>query len=95
MKKSLIILLSITLAACAGVPFSWDNARQIKVGMTSSEVRNLMGKPYLISGTNDNKERWNWTFVTGFGSMRTFNIFIKDGKVVDVPSIPDDERFND
>lgn len=93
MKKIIIIAAALILSACAGVPFSWDNARQVKVGMTTAEVNELMGRPYLVASMSDGRERWNWTFATGLGSMKTYNAFIKDGKVVEVPRIPDGDNF--
>lgn len=88
MKKLIsIFALAATLVGCAGTPIKWDNARQIKTGMSEAEVTTLMGKPYMVS-SREVGQRWIWTFATGFGGAETMTVDFKDGKVVSVPPIP-------
>ena len=91
MKRLLPLLLALILAGCVGTHFAWSNARAVKVGMTKDEVRQIMGKPYLTTSEGPN-DIWQWTYGTGWGTGGNFQIVIKDGKVVEVPRIPDELR---
>lgn len=85
----IIALLPITLlASCAGTPISWDHARQLRVGMTESEVTKEVGKPYMVSSRSDGTQVWVWTFVAGLGGAESMTVIMKDGKAVQVPIIP-------
>ncbi len=75
-------------AGCVGTPYRWDSAREIEVGMTKDEVREIMGKPYVISMAGDN-EFWTWAYGTGLGSGGSFRIVLVDGVVTEVPTISD------
>ena len=91
MKNLVLILLVLMLAACAstGSAIKWDNARQVKVGMTESQVTKLMGKPFRISGVGE-QDRWTWRYVNLYtGSNEAMTIIFKDGVAVDVPRIPE------
>jgi outer membrane protein assembly factor BamE (lipoprotein component of BamABCDE complex) len=91
MKKTASILAGLVLlagCATAGREVDWDKARQVKIGMTESEVTALMGSPYMVS-SRDGGQRWIWTYVNGFtGASSTMTVDWKDGKVVSVPAIP-------
>ena len=95
MKK--IFLLStvvLFLAGCfAGTPFKWDNARQLKKGMTIEEVYQIMGTPYQVVATDD-IVRYVWVYVDGITfANKSLSIDFKDGKVAKIPPIP--EGFKD
>lgn len=92
MGKLIALLCAVLLTACAGSgSIKWDDARQIKVGMTEKEVSSLMGRPYqaqVIGSTGT--YRWVWVNVnlmTGGGAEKMTAVF-KDGVVVEVPFIP-------
>jgi SmpA / OmlA family len=92
MKNLGTILITLFLLACAGSgAIKWDAARQIKPGMTETEVSTIMGKPYQIQVLkNDGRYQWVWVNVnlmTGGGADKMTAIF-KDGVVVEVPMIP-------
>lgn len=89
MKKHLSMLTAaLALSACAvGTPINWDKARQVKVGMSESEVTALMGRPYMVSSRADG-QRWIWTLGTALGGAESMSIVMREGKVVDVPTIP-------
>lgn len=79
----------IWLAGCAGTDFEWDAARKLKVGMTSSEVEKLIGPPNSVKST-PNGMLWVWVHVNTFaGTSRTLSVPFKDGKVAEVPQIPE------
>lgn len=90
MKK---LLLMITFAAlltgcAAGTPFTYDSARQVKIGMTEAEVVSLMGNPYSVTSRND-EQMWVWSHANAMtGASRVVSFKMKDGKVVEVPTIP-------
>lgn len=80
-------LTILLFAACVGTHFDWDDARQIHVGMTESEVIQKMGKPYTMSAADGN-EYWTWNYGTGLGTGGYFRIVMKAGRVSEVPAIP-------
>lgn len=88
-KYLAIIFLTIYLAACAGTPFEWDQARQIKAGMTIKEVTKLIGTPTNVKSQDDGL-RYVWTYVNSFSGIRTLVVDFKDGKVIKAPPIPDE-----
>jgi hypothetical protein len=85
---SSLALLLFVCAACVGTPFAWSSARQVKVGMTTTELTQIMGKPLTMSSSGEN-EVWAWNYGTGLGTGGYFAVVIKDGKVIEVPQIPD------
>lgn len=90
MKKlfsTLVFALLVCISGCAGTPFKWDQARQLKEGMTESEVTQLMGSPFMVKSTPEGNV-WIWSYSDGFTGIRTVSISIKDGKVTKAPSIP-------
>lgn len=69
--------------------FKWDNARQVKVGMTTDEVVQLMGKPRMVA-SRDGTVIYVWSYV-GLGfSHRSLRVDFKGGKVIATPEIPDE-----
>ncbi|WP_306522153.1 outer membrane protein assembly factor BamE [Rheinheimera sp.] len=89
MKYVIAVFLTLTLIACAGTPFNFENARQVKVGMVESEVTNLMGSPYLVT-TKGEEQIWVWSYANGMsGASKSISFVMKDGKVISVPTIPD------
>jgi outer membrane protein assembly factor BamE (lipoprotein component of BamABCDE complex) len=88
-KAIVVIAAAAALAGCAGTRFSFANARQVKVGMTTAEMQDLMGRPYSVTTRGDN-EIWIWSQANGFtGSHSAVSFTVKDGVVIGVPRIPD------
>jgi hypothetical protein len=87
MKKLTITLFCLLLMACAGTAFKWDDARRLQVGMTTSEVESLIGKPNQISVSGD-VVRYVWVWVNLYTGTRTLRVDFKDDKVIAVPPIP-------
>lgn len=83
----LTILLAALLCGCAGTYFTFDKAREVKVGMTEAEVQKIMGSPYMVTSSGG-KQIWVYSFATGFGSARSVSYAFADGKVTEVPKIP-------
>jgi outer membrane protein assembly factor BamE (lipoprotein component of BamABCDE complex) len=80
--------IALALAACAGTNFSFDNARQVQVGMTEAQVTQLMGAPYMVT-TKGEQQIWVWSHVNGLtGGSQSVTFTFKDGKVTTVPVIP-------
>lgn len=93
-KKIAIIALiasSAMLAACAGSgPIKWDNARQVKEGMTEQEVMALLGKPYRVSASPDGTQKWLWVYANGLtGSSASAHLTFKNGRVQTAFKVPD------
>nr|DAS44423.1 MAG TPA: SmpA / OmlA family [Bacteriophage sp.] len=89
--KNLILaaVVAAGLAGCAGTNFNWNNARQIKEGMSEQQVLTLLGKPNMTTST-PNGLIYVWSFANGFtGTARSVSVIMKDGVVVSAPSIPD------
>ncbi|HFC8542723.1 TPA: outer membrane protein assembly factor BamE [Neisseria weaveri] len=92
MNKLAAILLISFLTACAGTNFKWDNARQIKQGMTEQEVVNLLGTPTMTTSRSDGLV-YVWSHANGMtGSVKSVSVVFQDGKVVSVPNIPANYR---
>jgi outer membrane protein assembly factor BamE (lipoprotein component of BamABCDE complex) len=95
---AIILTVSHIGCAAAGTPFKFATARKIQVGMTKAEVIEIMGRPYRRATCKYNggdAEQWTWvyTFVAPLAlshNTKTFSILLQDGKVVEVPYLPDD-----
>lgn len=92
MKKYLMLVSVLFLCACAGTNFKWDNARQIRQGMTEQEVVSLLGTPTMTTSRSDGLV-YVWSHANGMtGSVKSVSVVFKDGKVVSVPNIPENYR---
>lgn len=94
MKKTLSALFAalILLGGCAGTGFKWDQARQVKEGMTEKDLTDLMGSPYQVRADAAGQQLWQWVYVDLYGvagGTRTLNITMKDGVVLMTPVIPE------
>lgn len=86
------VVAAIVLVGCAhGTPFKWDQAREIKPGMTKAEVTARLGKPYMTKSTTAGM-RYVWTEVNGltFASKSLAIDFNTEGQVIGAPPIPDE-----
>lgn len=89
MKSLLPFFLAAVLTGCAGTDFTFDEARQVKVGMTESQLTEIMGRPYSIV-SNGEAQTWVWSRANGFtGTSRAVSFILKDGVVNSVPTIPE------
>ena len=95
MKKLIILAFALMLSGCSmggSGSIKWDDARQLRVGMTESELTSKMGTPYSVTSKSDGTEIWVWVNVDLLMGTQTMSVIIKDGKVVTVPKIPDSFR---
>lgn len=81
------LAILVGLSACAGTRFSFEEARQIKVGMSEAEVTDRLGRPYSVT-TRGDTQVWVWSYASSFGGARAVAFVFKDGKVSAVPTIP-------
>ncbi|NKI18952.1 outer membrane protein assembly factor BamE [Spongiibacter sp. KMU-166] len=81
-------LACLILVACAGVPFTWENARKVELGMSADQVTELMGNPYSVT-TRGGEVIWVYTWVNLASGTKTVSYIFKDGAVISVPTIPD------
>ncbi len=79
-----LVLLLATGCASTGRNFSFEDANRVQIGMTESEVRQIMGEP-----TNKHVERtgelWMWIHVTGgLGGFNSkgFSVKFQYGRVI-------------
>lgn len=86
--KILMACVALWLAGCAGTNFKWDDARQLKKGMTQQEVTALVGKPYMVVSKGEGVQRWVWSSASML-SAKSMAVTFKDGIATDVPDIPD------
>ena len=87
-KLSPLIISALLMTACAGTPFKWSESRQIKQGMTTAEVIQLIGKPTRVTAAGD-QLIYVWVSTNTFsGQMKTLRVDFKDGKAIDAPPIP-------
>ena len=87
MRTLIVIILSSLLWGCAGTPFNWSEARQIKTGMTEQEVTQLMGSPFLVK-SQAGGITWVWSYANSFSGVKTVSVVFRDGKVIEPPPIP-------
>lgn len=88
MKRLLASLVILLLAACAGSKFSFDNARQVKVGMNEAEITQLLGAPYSVVSKGDT-QIWIWSYANGMtGAHQSVSFPMSGGKVASLPTIP-------
>ncbi|RMM55062.1 hypothetical protein ALP96_00269 [Pseudomonas savastanoi pv. glycinea] len=86
--KAYVLASIALLAACAGTDFSYDAARKVQLGMSEDQVVQLMGPPYSVVSRVDG-QMWVWSHANGMtGASRVVSFKMKDGKVVEVPTIP-------
>jgi len=92
-RAVVIAVVAVWLAGCATAgsgKIDWNNARQVKDGMTKKEVTALMGTPYQVVARNDGTQRYVWVNVNLFSGTQSAALdFDKDGKVVKAFPIPD------
>lgn len=89
MKKLITCAMVFLLAACAGTPFKWEDARKIKEGMSTQEVSALVGTPNSVHAQGD-VLRYVWVYVNSFEGTRTLVVDFKDGKAIKAPPIPEE-----
>lgn len=82
------LFLVAALTGCAGSPFTFDQARQVRLGMSEQQVTEIMGRPYqVVSRAED--QTWIWSHANGLtGASQVISFKMKDGKVTEVPVIP-------
>lgn len=99
-RKSQLVLMSGVLflvlgCATSGTNFSWEAVDQIKPGMTTAEVRGLLGEPTVVTKTNNDKgeliEMWVWSYAkVGFMGSSTeskaVSISFENGVVAGSPT---------
>jgi outer membrane protein assembly factor BamE (lipoprotein component of BamABCDE complex) len=81
---------ALALSGCAGTRFSWDAARQIRAGMSTAQVKELMGTPNNVRSTSE-ALIYVWVYVNTLASTtRTLRVDFRDDKVIQAPVIPDE-----
>ena len=84
-----ILLTAATLAGCAGTSFGWEQARAVRVGMTTQEVEAVLGKPYIVQSLANGTQTWIWSHGNGItGETRMVSFPVRDGRVIGTPEIP-------
>ncbi len=95
MRRLAVVFICLVMLGCATAgsgKIQWDKARQLKVGMTESQVTQIMGGPYSVAAKDDGTEMWVWVHVNLYAGSESLSLTMKDGKVNKVPKIP--ESFN-
>lgn len=87
--RFLLAAVVVALAGCAGTPFTFGQASQVKVGMTEDQLYEIMGNPYMVTSREEG-QMWLYTHATAFGGAKSVSFEMKDGKVAKVPHIPKD-----
>lgn len=90
MKKivALVVAVFILVGCAAGVPVDWSKARAVKVGMTDKQLQDVMGAPYMVRSQGD-RQVWVYVNVDAFMGTKSVSYILRDGKVIEVPAIPD------
>lgn len=87
MNRMALLLGALLVAGCAGTHFTFDRAREVRVGMSEAEVRSIMGRPTVISSSGG-QIKWIYSFGSALGNARAVSYVFQDGQVIDVPEIP-------
>lgn len=97
--RKLVCIAAIALASLAGCAsvgtagsgqIDWDKARQVKEGMSKTELVALMGQPYQVV-SRDGKLLYIWVYANVWtGESAHVAMAVKDGKVLEAPKIPDE-----
>lgn len=84
MKKILLIILTSILFISCGDYKLLDDARKVRVGMTATELKSVMGEPWTVNVESD-KEEWIFTYYVGdnvyVGCKMRMSVDIINGKV--------------
>ncbi len=84
MKKTILILLTFTLISSCAITV--DDARKIKIGISTNELKYIMGNPYEVN-LNNGYEEWHFTYENGiFNPRSTMIVIIKNDKVTNFNS---------
>lgn len=90
MRRFIALCALLLLGACAGTPFKWSQARQIKTGMTTDEVKSIMGAPYSVT-SRDGALLYVWVQVNPLTfATNSLRVDFKEGRVISAPPIPDE-----
>src|SRR5690349_18091520 len=95
--SALLVAISVFFFACfaARSNFTWQNVRQLQIGMTKDEVTARMGQSGAINSRGV-QEVWAWVHVnaTPLGAdTKCVSVVFQNGKVTEVPTIP--SEFHD
>ena len=63
----------------------------MQTGMTLTEAEQILGRPNSVTSTAGT-QRVMWLYGTALGQGASFSVVVKDGKIVEVPPIPDSFR---
>jgi outer membrane protein assembly factor BamE (lipoprotein component of BamABCDE complex) len=73
---------------CSGTPFNWQDVQQIKQGMTTRQVTDILGQPYSTTSAG-NRVTDTWVEVNGLTmKSKSVEITFVNGKVYKVPVVP-------
>ncbi|MBF8676190.1 outer membrane protein assembly factor BamE [Pseudomonas fulva] len=86
-RNSIVVGALTLIAACAGTPFTFGQASQVKVGMTEDQLYEIMGNPYMVVST-ENGQRFVYSHATAFSGAKSVSFEVNEGKVTKVPYIP-------
>ena len=82
------ILAAAAGAGCTGSDFQWNQASQLRPGLTQEQVEALMGSPTDVR-TREQGAVWTWTYLNAAsGQARAVSVVMRDGRVVDAPGVP-------
>lgn len=88
---ALVVASALVSSGCAGTYFTWAKARQVQPGMTLTEAEQILGRPNSVTSVAGN-QRVMWVYGTAWGQSAAYSVTVKDGKIVEVPPIPDSFR---
>lgn len=90
MRKFVTLFACLLMAACAGTPFKWSDARKVQAGMTKKEVTAIMGQPFQVTTQGPGKTRYVWSYGNALGQAKALRIDFDGDRAVETPEIPDE-----
>ena len=83
-----LILLSFILTSCK---LSESQLSEIELGMNTREVKKQIGRPYVVSTWEDQKDIIEWVyFAVDTQTHKVFTIDVKTQKVIEIKDAPAD-----
>lgn len=85
MKKTFLLCVMVLIVSCNDINIiEMDKIKQVKVGISTNEMKYLLGEPYDIE-INNGYEEWYFRYRV-CGHKNTFNVRVQNSKVIDFQS---------
>ena len=91
LTRSFFLALLLFATTVDAKKINWEGMRQVRTGMTTTEVVKLVGKPLSISSIGG-KLYYGWASANYFKGSAVITIEFVDGKVTAAPIVPEEVK---